>query len=269
MDWYRGLWGLDTRDPFAGERAPAGPKHNRDGSVRLSWSDPLGWAGLDKVLPPSDVSPELAARQRELDNESAHLRAEIARSRQLVRGLALDEAALRETAYLSGVHERKVAELAVAEGEPRRLQARRNEVTETGSALRAYGERLRRGDWGSPQGHLRHTHRPEPPLPHQRRIVDVWGAISGAIALLAFAALLVLRPPYWWLWAIFVAVAFGTVEAAVRGRVTDFLLSVVVVLAVITALIVLWEFWPALLILALIGLVVYMTQENLRELARE
>jgi hypothetical protein len=32
---YRGLWGLDTGDPFGGERAPAGPRYERDGAVRL------------------------------------------------------------------------------------------------------------------------------------------------------------------------------------------------------------------------------------------
>jgi len=41
---YRGLWGLDTRDRFGGERAPAGPRYERDGSVRSSWANPLGWA---------------------------------------------------------------------------------------------------------------------------------------------------------------------------------------------------------------------------------
>src|SRR5690606_15173676 len=55
-DWvnhYRGLWGLDTQDPLSGERAPAGPKYNRDGTVRQSWHNPLGWAGLHKVSPPN------------------------------------------------------------------------------------------------------------------------------------------------------------------------------------------------------------------------
>jgi hypothetical protein len=46
---YRGLWGLDTADPFGGERAPAGPRYERNGTIRVSWADPVGWAGLDKV----------------------------------------------------------------------------------------------------------------------------------------------------------------------------------------------------------------------------
>ena len=49
VDGYRGLFGLDTHDRFAGERAPAGPKYTRSGTVRQSWNDPLGFAGLDKI----------------------------------------------------------------------------------------------------------------------------------------------------------------------------------------------------------------------------
>jgi hypothetical protein len=48
---YRGLWGLDTRDPLGGERAPAGPRYERNGSVRDSWGQPVSWAGLDKQPP--------------------------------------------------------------------------------------------------------------------------------------------------------------------------------------------------------------------------
>ncbi len=43
---YHGLWGRDTRDWVGGERAPAGPRYDRDGRVRTLWADPLGWAGL-------------------------------------------------------------------------------------------------------------------------------------------------------------------------------------------------------------------------------
>ena len=46
---YRGLWGLDTHDHFGGERAPAGPRYERTGTPRRSWTDPLGWVGLDGV----------------------------------------------------------------------------------------------------------------------------------------------------------------------------------------------------------------------------
>jgi hypothetical protein len=51
---YRGLWGLDTRDRFGGERAPSGPRYERDGSVRASWANPLGWSGARGRAQPND-----------------------------------------------------------------------------------------------------------------------------------------------------------------------------------------------------------------------
>src|SRR5258705_12638947 len=62
IDRYRGLWGLDTGDRFAGERAPAGPKYTRTGTVRQSWHDPLGFAGLGKVAPAEQGIPTLQTR---------------------------------------------------------------------------------------------------------------------------------------------------------------------------------------------------------------
>lgn len=50
---FRGLWGVDTGDPLQAERGPSGPKFDRRGEVRLSWADPLGYAGLHGTLPPS------------------------------------------------------------------------------------------------------------------------------------------------------------------------------------------------------------------------
>ena len=71
IDRYRGLWGLDTGDRFAGERAPAGPKYTRTGSVRQSWHDPLGFAGLGKVAPAEQAIPTLETRIEELTDRAS------------------------------------------------------------------------------------------------------------------------------------------------------------------------------------------------------
>ena len=39
---YRGLWGLDTHDPFGGERAPAGPRYERNGDGAPVVDGPAG-----------------------------------------------------------------------------------------------------------------------------------------------------------------------------------------------------------------------------------
>jgi hypothetical protein len=100
VDKYRGLWGLDTQDPFGGERAPAGPKYNRDGTVRQSWYDPLGWAGVDKLLPPPELKDRLLARIAELQVTRAELEKKVESQRDLVRTLALDVQSLQVADYL-------------------------------------------------------------------------------------------------------------------------------------------------------------------------
>jgi hypothetical protein len=89
---YRGLWGYDTRDPFGGKRAPAGPRYERDGSTRLAWDRPVAWAGLDKV--PPTRADELTALQRragdvelELGAAEVRLADEIDRLRSLHEGM--------------------------------------------------------------------------------------------------------------------------------------------------------------------------------------
>ncbi len=53
VEEFRGLWGVDTGDPLQGERGPGGPKFDRDGEIRRSWADPLGFAGMHGAVPPS------------------------------------------------------------------------------------------------------------------------------------------------------------------------------------------------------------------------
>ena len=79
---FRGLWGHDTRDRLGGERGPAGPRYERDGTVRKSWADPVGWAGMAKVAPNPAVEAQLVrARVGELDDRLAALDAERAACR--------------------------------------------------------------------------------------------------------------------------------------------------------------------------------------------
>ena len=82
--WLRGLWGLYARDPFEGEDAPAGPMYNRDKSVSRAWYDPVGWAGLDKVAPPTETLEAIVEQRADIISRCDALRDEIDdKSRQL------------------------------------------------------------------------------------------------------------------------------------------------------------------------------------------
>jgi len=85
---YRGLWGLFARDPISGENAPAGPMYNRDGSPRGAWYDPLGFAGLDKVPPPTQALQLLEKNCKEIAERQIQL--ETGRALQQIRREAVD-----------------------------------------------------------------------------------------------------------------------------------------------------------------------------------
>ena len=117
VDGYRGLWGLDTRDRFAGERAPAGLKYTRTGSVRPSWNDPIGFLGLDKVAPPHRAVAAIDARLAELAADGAKLDADVASASEGLAGREQEVSALAIDGSLEKTHRAREAELAARETE--------------------------------------------------------------------------------------------------------------------------------------------------------
>lgn len=269
MGWvenYRGLWGLDTQDPLGGERAPAGPKFNRAGAVRRAWYDPLGWAGLDKITPPGATPAQLAQHIATLAEARRQLQQELNQRREEVRLLALEVQALQETDYLNHIYKQQTEKLEQAQAELQLLYARYTQTTETWQACRAYLTKIEQGNWGDPQAHLRHKHRPEPPLGKQARIAELWAAVSGGLLILALALLLMLRPAGWLTWIVLVGLIFLAIESTLRGRLPNFLLNLTLILAGVTGVVLLVEFWWLVFILAFLGLAVSTITTNLREL---
>jgi hypothetical protein len=265
VDGYRGLWGLDTWDPLGGERAPSGPKYNRDGTVRQSWRDPLGWAGLDKVLPPRAAIPATEQMLAQLDAEQRELMAQSETQRTLTRTLALELSSLRQTAYLDDLVKRRQTELDAATTKLHALNQRLIDVEETHEAVAQALARLRAGDLGSPRAHIQRAHGPQPPSGAQGRFALWWAAVSGGLLLLAIVALIFFRPPTWPLWLAGIIAAFGAVEAATRRRLRSYLYGLTIALAILTTAILLYEFWFVAIVLAVVGLVVLMIRDNLRE----
>lgn len=265
VDRYRGLWGLDTRDRLGGERAPAGPKYDRSGAIRLSWYDPLGWAGLDKVFPPSLLLGEIDERLAAIETELATVGSDLEREREALRVLALDVESLRAAEHFSGVYEVRFEELQARQTAFQAQVQRRVEMSETRTALVDYRRRVEQGDLGSPTAHIRHAHRPAPEV-KQRRVLELWAAMSGALALMAFGYLIIYRPNQWILLALIVAVSFGVIDALARGKIDRYLTNLTVALAVVNAIILFVVFWQIALIIPLILLVVFMLRDNLREL---
>src|ERR687889_1407723 len=102
-DWvsgYRGLWGLYARDPFEGEDAPAGPMYNRDKSINRAWYDPVGWAGLDKVPPPTETLEAVLEQRAAIISRCGALRDEIDDKSRRLKKLGSKLAAMRDSSHL-------------------------------------------------------------------------------------------------------------------------------------------------------------------------
>jgi hypothetical protein len=268
VDGYRGLFGLDTHDRFAGERAPAGPKYTRAGTVRQSWNDPLGFAGLDKSAPPGQAIEVIAERIATVRAEAAEVDGEIARLTGELPGLELEVRALAVSGSTAVLHADRSAALLRGEGDLAALRARRASITDTVAALEAERAALAAGDRGDPRAHLKHPHRPVPPEETRYNIVvEVWSAVSVGVLLLTLAVLVAFELVTW-VGALLLAVGgYILIEAALRRRLTTVLLRVVLVLAVISAVILVFQFRIELIMAAVAALAVIVVAENVREVS--
>ena len=270
VDGYRGLFGLDTYDRFAGERAPAGPKYNRSGTVRQSWNDPLGFAGLGKMAPPSRQPEEIGERITALETEASAVAADVARLTSELPGLTLEVQALSESGSTAALLEARALELEAGETAAGGAQVRgRRPSGDTVAALRRERADLEAGELGDPQRHLQHPHRPVPPEETRYNvIVEVWSAISVGVLLLLVAGLVFFRLVPWWGALIVGVVGYILIESALRRRLTLLLLRLVLVLAVVGAVILVFDFRLELILAAVAGLALLVVADNVREVAR-
>lgn len=267
IDGFRGLWGLDTRDRFAGERAPAGPKYTRKATARQSWNDPLGFLGLDKLPPPGRVPGVLRERIASLTAEQEATRSEAeAKAVEVRRFAAAIPVRTAEMVQALGPTPDELA-LGVAEEELAHLRARdaalHDDIEVTTQAL----DRATSGDLGDPRAHLRQDHRPQPPSSQRYgRVVEFWSAISaGLLVIVLVATMYTGWVPIWA--ALLIAVGgYVAIEAAFRRRLVQLGLRVTLVLAAIGALVLVLEFLPLIIVGSIAAVAIIAIVDNIREL---
>jgi len=267
---FRGLWGLDTKDSFGGERAPAGPRYERDGSVRRSWADPLGWAGLDKV--PATADEEVAAleeRMKLLQSRVDALDSEIAAERVSTRGLYAEIRSLAARSDATPDRSVHVEELRAKETVLAALVAERVRLTEEieVQADRLAGPRPP----GPPDSHLHNPHLPYVVHADLRsRFLRVWAALSIPVLIGGLGALLFWPRLSTLLWFAIGLVAFAVVESVARRRSIEFaasLAGLAITALVVTGLVIaLLSGWKIVLAGSLALAAVILLVVNVREL---
>ncbi|MEU4158664.1 hypothetical protein [Actinoplanes sp. NPDC026670] len=224
---FRGLWGRDTRDRLGGERGPAGPRYGRDGTVRPAWADPVGWAGLAKVVPDQAEERRLVAirTQRDLDR-LAELDDEID--------------ALR--------HELTVAAagLPAAAPEVRSLAAREQKLLALRMERTRLADELRRATTAPPVAQHPHAHLLHRRLPIDQvggflgRALSWWAVLSTPLILLAIGAVVAPPPVSGQLTALVLLLVLLGVEGLVRKKFLAVVLRILAAFVLFVALAVLW-----------------------------
>lgn len=253
---YTGLWGDDTNDPFGGERGPAGPRYERDGTVRRSWGDPVGWAALDTVIPDvverdrlvADRIEELRTEVDDLRNERHVLRG---RLRAAVIGGATDTSA--ETAHLAEL----AAELSRRDDERHRLESQRG-----GGETEVH-----------PHAHLSRRQVPLPVESEGReRVLKFWSFFSTPVVFALLALIVSSSERTTLRMAAAALVAVLALEALARRRLLAFAAGLVILVAATLATLViadaLIESWRLTLSVLLGALALGFLVLNLRELRR-
>jgi hypothetical protein len=266
VEKYRGLWGLDTHDLLEGELAPAGPKYNRDGSVRQTWYDPIGWCELDQEPPPAAAASDLQARVETLREEAAAASAQAQDIREVLPQLHLEAEALHGIGALDKLLGEREARIAEIETELKRLTSLEVELSAAAAACERLYERARAGYRPGPKDHIRHYQAPEPAQTFREgRIAELWAAGSVGILLLVGAVLIYFEAP-WFTALLLLAGGAILADNILRGTVVGFLLSVTIGLAMVTTVLLVIHFfwWLALAALAIAGLTII--ANNLREL---
>ncbi|EWT01705.1 hypothetical protein N865_07520 [Intrasporangium oryzae NRRL B-24470] len=255
---YRGLWGHDTRDRLGGERGPAGPRYERNATVRMSWGDPVGWAGLAKVAP-NPVAEENLIRRRiaDIDEQLGQVEAETERAGDSLasRAAGLGAASPAVRALEPDERQRTAARLEAV-----RLRDERSRLE------RALRDGLPPSD---PHTHLLHRRLPIHASERGRaRVLGAWSVISTPLVVFLIAVLFNPDTYQRWAYAVGLIVIVLSVEAFTRGYFLAFIARVMALTLVLNLFDLYLGSWQIVSYWTLVGVAIVILVINLRDALR-
>jgi hypothetical protein len=270
VKYYRGLWGLYARDPVAGENAPAGPMYNRDGSVRLSWFDPLAWAGLDKVPPPDEALDILDLQRSTIMERRIQLESEADKKSQDLFALGLETTAMEGFPYMEALYQRNRARLQALSTE---VVSLRREITFLDARLEAYNHhetRLLSGQTAAGlRSHINRAHLPSSEVDLRLGfLAEIFSSISIGLLMVSLVALIVFAREYLLFGLVAMVGLLVFIESGFRRQLTRLVTSMTVGLAVVNAIVLLFVFFWQLVIAGVILAGLYIIWENIKEIRR-
>lgn len=266
---YRGLWGLYTRDPFEGEDAPAGPMYDRDKGVSREWYDPVGWAGLDKVPTIAEERETVDRRLAEIQSRREAAREGIeAKSRELKR-LGMETAATKDMSHLEEAYRLRRGRIQELSAELRELRERVATDGLISRSLSGHARSLERGERGAPDAHVENPQTPASEVQIRAgKIAELWAAVSVGLMLIVLVVISIYQRDHLIVALVISFSVFAFVEAGFRGRLTSLVGSANAGLAVVAALILLYQFFWQAVVAGVLAVGLYVLWDNLKEFVR-
>lgn len=264
---YRGLWGLYAQDPIAGENAPGGPMYNRDGSVRLAWLDPLGWAGLDKIPPPNKILRHTRQRIKFLGKHIRDLEESISENKNDLRNLTTESRAMQGRSHqliLHTAHNQKIESLSTQINMQKKELAQDIGLLES---LIAYTKQLEQGYRDPVRAHIHDAQLPA--ITGElgiSRFAEAWAAISIGLMLFGFVGIAIFAREFLIFGLAGVIAIIGIAEAGFRRQLPTLINSITNGLAIVASLVLLYEFFWGIVVAGVLIAGGYIIWENLREL---
>ena len=165
--------------------------YNRDKSVSRAWYDPVGWAGLDKVAPPTETLEAILEQRADIVSRCDALRTEIDDKSRELKKLGAELAAMRDRSHLDAPYrEGHQTRRRALQGELDRLRGKLATDEAVSESLAEYADRLRAGERDQARAHISRAHRPasEDEL-RVSRVAEAWAAISVSLMLMSFVAI--------------------------------------------------------------------------------
>ncbi len=265
---YRGLWGYFAQDPFSGEDAPAGPRYNRDGTIRQAWFDPLGWAGMENVMPPTQQLSMLRGRQTEIRDDIQTLEEEILRDQDLIYRKSLDLAAVEGAKHLRDESQNIQSDL---EEQLKKLREKRRKLTVLQSKLNRFDNleaELAEGIRPSLRSHIQHAHHPQSKKTLRLSwLAEIWAAVSIGIMMITVVLLILFAKQFLLVGLGGLLLVMVAIEAAFKRRLSSLVRWIAILLALGAFVILLYEFFWYFVLTVVMVTGFYMIIENLRELS--
>jgi hypothetical protein len=176
---------------------------------------------------------------------------------------------MRDRSHLDVPYEEETRRLAELSREVESLRDQLATDEAISNSLEEYAERLEAGERDPARAHISHAHRPasEDEL-RVSRVAEAWAAASVSLMLISFVAITLFEREHLISMLVFSIALFAFVEAGFRGRLVNLVSSVNIGLAVVAALILIYEFFWQLVVAAVLCVGLYVLWDNLRELRR-